>query len=56
MRVDDNRTGTVGVVSDEDKKVLATIKHITAKGNNAEVKKRSDGSLTVYEVKKNLMQ
>ena len=37
----------------EDKKIMDAIKKIVGRGNNAEVKLRKDGSLVVYEVKKN---
>lgn len=37
-----------------DKQIIDAIRRICAKGNNAEVKRRKDGSLVVYEVKKNI--
>ena len=37
-----------------DKQILEAIKRIVEKGNNAEVKRRKDGSLVVYEVKKQI--
>lgn len=43
-------------VNMEDKKVLEAIKKIVlSNGNNAEVRKKSDGSLVVYEVKKHIV-
>ena len=36
----------------EDVLVIKTIRDITSKGNNAEVKQKSDGKLVVYEVRK----
>lgn len=38
---------------EENKRLLTMIRKITDRGNDAEVKKKGDGSLTVYEVKKN---
>ena len=35
-----------------EKQLAAAIREIIARGNNAEVKKRKDGGLAVYEVKK----
>lgn len=35
--------------------LLKVISEITDRGNNAEVRKKKDGSLTVYEVKKNIV-
>ena len=37
---------------DEDTAVLAAIRKITSKGNDAEVKMKPDGKLRVYEVKR----
>lgn len=56
MRTDQERVKAVGVISEDDKRVVVTIKRITARGNHAEVKRKADGSLTVYEVKKRVMQ
>lgn len=40
----------------EDQKVLEAIKKIVlSNGNNAEVRKKPDGSLVVYEVKKHIV-
>ena len=38
-----------------DEMIIVAIKRIVAKGNHAEVKQRKDGSLVVYEVKKNIV-
>lgn len=39
-----------------DKKILEAIKRIVIKnGNNAEVRRKPDGTLVVYEVKKNIV-
>lgn len=35
--------------------LLNIISTITDRGNNAEVRRKKDGSLTVYEVKKNIV-
>lgn len=40
---------------ENDKKVLEAIKKIVNKGNNAEVKRQKDGTLVVYEIKKNIV-
>lgn len=37
---------------DEDAAVMAAIKIITEKGSDAEVKRKPDGKLRVYEVKR----
>lgn len=42
-------------MGDKDKKVMEAIHRILSKGNNAEVRKRQDGKITVYEVKKNIV-
>lgn len=34
---------------------MAVISAITDRGNNAEVRRKKDGTLTVYEVKKNIV-
>ena len=39
----------------EDAQVIRTLRKITAKGYNAEVRQKKDGSLQVYEVKKNIV-
>lgn len=39
----------------EEKKILEAIRRIVEKGNNAEVRRKKDGTLVVYEVKKNIV-
>ena len=39
-------------ISPSDIRVLDAIKQITLKGDNAEVKQKKDGTLSVYAVKK----
>lgn len=38
-----------------DKKVMEAIWKIVNRGGNAEVKRKKDGTLVVYEVKKNIV-
>ena len=38
----------------DDVFIMKTIRETTSRGNNAEVKRRSDGRLAVYEVKKSI--
>lgn len=38
----------------DDVLIMKTIREITSRGNNAEVKRRSNGKLAVYEVKKSI--
>ncbi|MBR1810127.1 MAG: hypothetical protein IJ766_00565 [Clostridia bacterium] len=42
-------------ITETDARVIKKIKRILAKGNNAEVKMKKDGTLTVYEVKKSIV-
>lgn len=42
-------------ISPVDTNMVVTIKRILAKGNHAEVKAKTDGSYTIYEVKKSLV-
>ncbi len=42
-------------MNENDKKVIEAIKKITNRGGNAEVKRKKDGTLIVYEVKKNIV-
>ena len=49
-RVHDVSASTVN----DDVFIMKTIREITSRGNNAEVKRRSDGRLAVYEVKKSI--
>lgn len=44
---------SAGVLND-DALIMKSIREITSRGNNAEVKRRSDGRLAVYEVKKSI--
>ena len=39
---------------EQDMAVLRAIQTITQRGNSAEIKKKTDGSLTVYEVRKSI--
>ena len=39
----------------DDKTIMNKIRSIVGRGNNAEIKKRKDGSLAVMEVKKNIV-
>ena len=38
----------------EDLKIISAIRNITDRGHNAEIKRRSDGTLAVYEVEKRI--
>ena len=38
----------------DDALIMKTIREITSRGNNAEVRRRSKGKLAVYEVKKSI--
>lgn len=38
----------------DDVLIMKTIREITSRGNNAEVRQRSNGKLAVYEVKKSI--
>ena len=38
----------------DDAFIMKTIREITSRGNNAEVRQRSNGKLAVYEVKKSI--
>lgn len=40
--------------SPDDKQLLRAIKLITGRGNDAEIRRKPDGSLSVYEIKKNI--
>lgn len=48
--VQDVSTGTLN----DDVLIMKTIREITSRGNNAEVRQRSNGKLAVYEVKKRI--
>ena len=39
-------------MNEKDEKMLVKVKSISARGNNAEVKKDKDGNWVIYEVKK----
>ncbi len=41
--------------SQEDSSIMKKIRIICGRGNNAEVKQKKDGTLTVMEVKKNIV-
>ena len=56
MRVNENGRNAVGAISDDDKKMVAKIKRITSSGSDAEIRRKKDGTLTVYEVKKSAVQ
>lgn len=38
----------------DDALIMKTIREITSRGNNAEARRRSNGKLAVYEVKKSI--
>ena len=42
-------------MGENERKVIEAIKKIVDSGSNAEVKRRKDGTLVVYEVKKNIV-
>ena len=46
--------GVSASTMNDDAFIMKTIREITSRGNNAEVKRRSDGRLAVYEVKKSI--
>lgn len=54
MRTEAKSEFSVTAVKLDDMRVLNAIKDITGRGNNAEVRRRKDGSLTVYEVEKRI--
>lgn len=39
---------------EEDKLVMKTIRMICSKGNDVEIRRNRDGSLKVFEIKKNI--
>lgn len=41
--------------AEDDSVIMSKIRSIIGRGNNAEVKGRKDGTLTVMEVKKNIV-
>lgn len=40
---------------EDDKAIMKKIRSICRRGNNVEIKQRKDGTLTVMEVKKNIV-
>ena len=40
------------IINENDRKLVNKIKKITSRGNDAEVRRKTDGSLAVYEGKK----
>lgn len=40
---------------ENDRHIMELVRMITDRGNNAEIRRKSNGSLTVYEVKKNIV-
>lgn len=44
------------VFDDTDRKLIRRIKRITSCGNDAEIRRKKDGSLAVYEVKKRFVE
>ena len=46
--------GNFANTTNDDVIIMKSIREITSRGNNAEVKRRSDGRLAVYEVKKSI--
>lgn len=46
--------GNFADTTNDDVIIMKGIREITGRGNNAEVKRRSDGRLAVYEVKKSI--
>ncbi len=62
--MDKNKTAVQNVVrlpqmssttAEDDFLIMSKIRSIIGRGNNAEVKGRKDGTLTVMEVKKNIV-
>ena len=41
---------------DADKDIMRKVRLICGRGNNAEIRKRKDGTLTVMEVKKQIIE
>ena len=46
---------SVASSADTDKDIMQKIRLICSRGNNAEVKQKKDGTLTVMEVKKHIV-
>ena len=58
MRADLKKIGEqkrTDLVGQTERALLDVISTITDRGNNAEVRRKKDGTLTVYEVKKNIV-
>ena len=43
------------ILQPEDLEMLNVIRKITSKGNDAEVRKKRDGTFAVYEIKRNMV-
>lgn len=41
-------------LSNEDRVVMTAIRNICARGNDVEIRRNKDGSLKVFEIKKNI--
>ena len=46
--------GNFADTTNDDVIIMKSIREITSRGNNAEVRQRSNGKLAVYEVKKSI--
>ena len=46
--------GNFANTTNDDVIIMKSIREITSRGNNAEVRQRSNGKLAVYEVKKSI--
>ena len=44
-----------GLVNETDVKIIHKLNRILERGNNAEVKRKKDGTVAVYEVKKSIV-
>ncbi len=51
----DRSTQISSAAAEDDSVIMSKIRSIIGRGNNAEVKGKKDGSLTVMEVKKNIV-
>ena len=49
------RSGDKMTLNDADKKTMLRIKMILDRGNNVEVKRKSDGTIALYEVRKKIV-
>jgi len=45
----------LATLADDDAAIMKKIRSICGRGNNAEIKQKKDGTLTVMEVKKNIV-